>query len=196
MNMKKMCFLIILTSLTFTRSNAQNWTEFTETISNCGMTFTLPLKLVDSKVVNNDDMEYDYALKYKDKDFEVRYAIRPILLNKYSSAAEQKEMESQKAFRNSQYRIILETIILNITGGVDHKIQEFDPQAVKTEFNADWGATTFVELNSGFGKGFKYCMIVAIHKKDKADAYYFYMSNSKENFSENMDPLFHTLRFN
>lgn len=194
--MKIKYFLIILASLLFTRSNGQNLNEFTQTITNCGMTFTLPLKFLDSKVIKNDDMEYDYALKYKDKEFEVRYAIRPILLIKYSSVDEQKEMESQKSFRNSQYKIILSTIILNITGGVDYKIQEFDSDAVKTEFNADWGATTFVELNSDFGKGFRYCMIVAIHKKDKADAYYFYMANSKENFSENMDPLFHTLKFN
>ena len=87
------------------------------------------------------------------------------------------------AFRNSSYATILHTIILNITGGVDYKIQEFDRNAVKNEFNADWGATTFVNLNSGFGKGFKYCMIVAIHKKDIADAYYFYMADTKEKFA-------------
>ena len=70
--------------------------------------------------------------------------------------------------------MILQTTILNITGGVEYNIQAFDKDAVKNEFNADWGATTFVELNSGFGKGFKYFMIVMIHKDDVADAYYSY----------------------
>ena len=104
--------------------------------------------------------------------------------------------ENQRPFRNSSYKIILNTVIQNITGGVDYKVKEFDSAAVKKEFNADWGATAFVEQNSDFGKGYKYCMIVMIHKKDIADAFYFYMSNSKEKFSENMEPLFHALKFN
>jgi hypothetical protein len=160
------------------------------------MTFTRPLKLVDSKIVKNGDMNYEYALKYKDKAFEVRYAIRPIRYTKYSSDKEKQEIEGQRPFRNSSYKAILNTVIQNITGGTDYKVQEFDSSAVKKEFNADWGATAFVELNSAFGKGYKYCMIVMIHKKDLADAFYFYMSNSKEKFSVNMEPLFHTLKFN
>jgi hypothetical protein len=39
-------------------------------------------------------------------------------------------------------------------------------------------------------------MLVMIHKDDVADAYYFYLSNTKDKFSENMNALFHTLRFN
>jgi hypothetical protein len=140
-------------------------------------------------------MEYDYALKYSDKDFEVRYSIRPIKYKNYTDDSEKKYMESQSAFRNSQYEMILRTVILNITGGMDYGVRAFGKEDVKNEFNADWGASTFVELNSDFGKGFKYCMIVAIHKDDIADAYYFYLSNSTDKFMEHTDPLFHRLGF-
>lgn len=173
----------------------QNLNEFKTILDDCGMNVNIPDGFVESKIIENDDMNYEYAIKYPDKDFELRYSIRPIRYKKYANDTVKNEMESQRSFRNSSYGIILETVILNITGGVEYNVQAFDKDAVKSEFNADWGATTFVELKSEFGKGFKYCMIVTIHKDDVADAYYFYLANSKDKFSENMDPLFHSLRF-
>lgn len=173
----------------------QNYDEFKSILDDCGMNFTKPTGFDESKVIDNDDMGYEYALKYSDKDFEVRYSIRPIRYKNYANDTVKNEMEGQRPFRNSQYGIILQTVILNITGGIDYKVQAFDKDSVKKEFNADWGATTFVELNSDFGKGFKYCMIVAIHKDDIADAYYLYLSNSKDKFMDYVDPLFHSLRF-
>ena len=173
----------------------QNLKEFKSILDDCGMNVNIPKGFVESKIIENNDMSYEYAIKYPDKDFELRYSIRPIRYKKYANDTVKNEMEGQRAFRNSSYGIILKTVILNITGGIEYDVQAFDKAAVKSEFNADWGATTFVELKSEFGKGFKYCMIVTIHKDDVADAYYFYLANSKDKFSENMDPLFHTLRF-
>ena len=189
-------FLLIL-SLFFGTStvSGQNLKEFKEIIDGCGMNIQLPAGFVESEVIENGDMNYEYALNYPDRDFEVRYAVRPIRYKVYANDTIKEEMEGQRPFRNSSYETILHTVILNITGGVDYNLNVFDKEAVKKEFNADWGATTFVTLNSAFGKGYKYCMIVSIHKDDIADAYYFYLANSKENFSANMDPLFHTLKF-
>lgn len=194
--MKNRLLTLILVLLGFISGvYGQNLSEFKSLLDDCGMNIEIPNGFIESKVVDNDDMGYEYALKYPDKDFEVRYSIRPIRYKNYVNDTVKNEMEDQRQFRNSQYGIILQTVILNITGGVDYDVQVYDKDAVKKEFNADWGATTFVELNSDFGKGFKYCMIVAIHKDDVADSYYFYLSNSKDNFMDNVEPLFHSLRF-
>ncbi len=194
MNLKPGPFVFLLVILNF-NSFGQNFKEFKSLLGNCGMNVNIPAGFREAKIVENDDMNYEYAIKYPDKDFELRYAIRPIRYKEYANDTVKRELEGQSPFRNSSYGTILHTIVLNITGGVDYEIQAFDKNAVKKEFNADWGATTFVVLKSDFGKGYKYCMIVTIHKDDVADAYYFYLSNTKENFSENEDPLFHTLRF-
>ena len=192
---KRLVFLIIAMIMLNFNMFGQNLKEFKSLLSDCGMNVSIPPGFVESKVIDNNDMSYEYAIKYSDKDFELRYSIRPIRYTKYANDTVKSEMEGQRAFRNSSYSIILKTVMLNITGGVEYEVQAFDKNAVKSEFNADWGATTFVELKSEFGKGFKYCMIVTIHKDDVADAYYFYLANSKDKFSENMDPLFHILRF-
>jgi len=159
------------------------------------MEVDIPVGFKECKIIDNADMEYEYAIKYPKKDFELRYAIRPITYKSYLNDTIRKDFENLRPFRNSQYKTVLQTVILNLTSGVDFPTSDFDKDAVNKEFNADWGATSFVQLKSEFGKGYKYCMIVAIHKHDVADAYYFYLSNSKDGFSENMDPLFHSLRF-
>ena len=173
----------------------QNYNEFMSILNDCGMNVKIPPEFIESEIIQNDDMGYEYAIKYPDQEFELRYAIRPIRYKEYANDEVRNELESQRPFRNSSYKMILQTVILNITGGVDYQVKEFDASAVKGEFNADWGATTFVELNSDFGQGYKYCMIVVIHKKDIADAYYFYLANTKDGFMEKVNPLFHTLKF-
>ena len=175
----------------------QNYSEFKSILDDCGMNFTKPNGFDECKVIDNNDMGYEYALKYTDKDFEVRFSIRPIRYKNYANDTVKNEMEGQRPFRNSQYEIIFKTVMLNLTGGIEYKYTVFDNNSVKTEFNADWGATTFLDLNPNgeFGKGYKYCMMVTIHKNDIADAYYFYLSNSKDKFMDYVDPLFHILRF-
>lgn len=187
--------VILLTMITF-NAIGQNLQEFKSKLENCGMKLNIPTGFVESKVIENHDMGYDYAIKCQEKDFEVRYTVRPITQKVYANDTDKKKMEDNKTFKNSSYKVILMAIISNVTGsGVGGKMQVFDESAVKKEFNADWGATTFVEPKSDFGKGFKYCMIVAIHKMDIADAFYFFLSNSKENLMENAMPLFHSLQF-
>lgn len=193
--------LIILTFILIGLSPniyGQSFADFKSLVENCEMNFAKPLELMESQVIDNDDMGYEFALKYANKDFEVRYSIRPITYLHYTNDTIKNQMESQRPFRNAQYEIIFKTVMLNLTGGVEYNYTIFDTSSVKNEFNADWGATTFLDLasNGEFGKGYKYCMIVAIHKKDIADAYYFYLSNTKEGFMDNVDPLFHSLRFN
>jgi hypothetical protein len=46
-----------------------------------------------------------------------------------------------------------------------------------------------------FGQNYKYCMLVALHKSNIGDAYYFYLSDTKDDFNNNMDPAFHSLKF-
>jgi len=194
MNKKRLTLTILflgLISITY----GQSFNEFTSLLENCGMNFNSPEGFVESPVTSNPDMLYEYALKYPDKDFVVRYSIRPITNKNYANDSVKTQMEGLQTFRNTQYETVLKAVIFNVSGGSGAGIQPFDKEAVNKEFNADWGGMTFFEMNSDFGKGFTYCMVVAIHKKDAADAYCFYLSNSKEKLMEYAQPLFHSLRF-
>jgi hypothetical protein len=190
--------LAILAFLALIISNSgfgQSLSEFEATLKECGMTLNIPSTFVESKVVANKNMDYDYAVKYPDKNFELRYAVRPIKYRVYPNDSVKKAVESKIIFRNTTYEESLKSIIFSITGGYQYEFKAFEKSAAQDEFNADWGSITMVEVRSEFGKGWRFCMIVALHKDNVADAYYFYMSNAQDIFPASMKPLFHSLRF-
>jgi hypothetical protein len=170
---------------------------FTKLLDRGKMTFLRPDGLVEVPTIENEQMNYEYALKYPDKNFEVRYAIRPldIIMKEYQESIKNKKEGETILHPNKYCSPSLQATVLNISGGQLPNIAQFDSDAVKTEFNADWGATTFVELGEEFGQSYKYCVVVAIHKDDTGDAYIFFLSDTKVDFDKNMQTAFHSLRF-
>ena len=185
--------LLVLTSF----SSPDLPKTFTDLLDRANLIFQKTEGLEATKIIENRQMTYEYAMKYPKKNFEVRYAIRPLdnLLRDYEEKEKNKKSGDINTHPNGLYSSSLQAITLNISGGQLPEIAVFDEQAVKQEFNADWGATTFVEVSKEFGQQYQYCMIVAIHKDNIADAYFFYLSNSKDGFEELMFPAFHSLRF-
>jgi hypothetical protein len=110
-------FVILLTMITFT-TIGQNLQDFKSKLANCKMKINIPTGYIESEVVKNNDMRYDYAIKNQDNDFELRYSISPITKTTYENDAEKKMMEDHIAFRNTSYKVILTTIIINVAEGV------------------------------------------------------------------------------
>ena len=185
--------LLVLTS--FTSDNLPK--TFTDLLDRGNLTFEKPTGLVETKTIKNRQMNYEYAIKYPKNKFEVRYAIRPLdnLLRDYEEKEKNKRPGDINIHPNKLYSSLLQVTTLNISGGQLPEVTVFDKQAVIQEFNADWGATTLVEVGKEFGQNYKYCMTVAIHKDNFADAYFFYLSDTKDAFGELMNPAFHSLRF-
>lgn len=170
---------------------------FTDILIKSNMTFDIPKGLIETTIIENRQMNYDYALKYPNKRFEVRFAIRPLgkLLSDFRDKEANKKPGDIFINPNKLYSSLMSAIVLNISGGKLPEMAEFDKASVKSEYNADWGATTFVVPGKEFGQDYKYCMVVAIHKDDIGDAYIFFLADSTDNFSELSDPAFYSLKF-
>lgn len=119
------------------------------------------------------------------------------MLKTYLEKEKNKQPGEINMSPNKLYQGSFVAIAINIAGGKMLKgSSKFPPEAIKAEFNADWGAMTMVEAGKEFGQDYKYCMMVAIHKDDVADAYYFYLANDQQTLKELMQPVFHSLKFN
>jgi hypothetical protein len=173
----------------------QSRAEFEALVKESGMTLNIPESFVESPIVANKNMDYEYAVKYPDKDFILRFSIRPIQSKVYPNDSVKKAVERNIKVRNTTYEANMKSVLYAISGGYDYEFKAFDKTAAKDEFNADWGAITLVELRSEFGKGYRFCMVVALHKDSVADAYLFFLSNKQDSFPTGMRPLFHSLRF-
>lgn len=187
-------FLIIV-SAAFQSDN--KLVSFQRQLENSAMTFEMPKGFVETTVIANKQMGYEYAIKHESKQFEVRFAIRPLsnLIKTYQEQEKNKKPGAVNIHPNRFYATSFQAIVLNISGGLMPQLSQFPKPAVKSEFNAEWGATTFCEVAKEFGQNYKYCMVVAIHKDDLADAYYFYLSDKQETISQFVEPVFHCLKF-
>jgi hypothetical protein len=90
---------------------------------------------------------------------------------------------------------VFQTTIANISGGQFPSYNQFPPEAVKREFNADWGAATSCRLGKEFGQDYKYCLAITIYKKDIGSAYIFFITDNEEYLHTLVEPVFHALKF-
>lgn len=188
-------FVVFLSSFT----NEKTTSEFQKKLLEAKMSFEMPKDFKETAIIANEQMNYDYAIKHVEKNFEVRFALNPLVdrLKDYNEKEKNKQPSEINRSPNKLYQGSFVAIAFNISGGKMLKgSSTFPPEAIKAEFNADWGAMTMVETGKEFGQDYKYCVMVAIHKDDSADAYYFYLANDQQTLKENMQPVFHSLKFN
>lgn len=190
--------LILLFAGTACMSTAQQFSKETqEMLDRAQLTFTVPEMLQPAEPIENRQMNWEFAYKHPEKKFEVRYAVRPMdtQLASYEEFQKNKKEGDIMIHPNKLYTSMFDVTILNISGGMLPESTEFGKGAVKQEFNADWGATVLTEVGEEFGQGYTYALVVSIHKDNVADVYMFYMGDDPEVIMEQMDLIFHALKF-
>lgn len=178
--------------------------EFAELLKRAELTFKIPENFIETEIVENSHMLYEYALKHPTEKFEVRYAIRPIddMVKEYDEWKKNSKEGETKFDPRALYPSIVLAVASNISadqilkeGGKTDKISSFPEESVRNEFGADAGMTGVVRPREGFSSDYKHCMVVAINKKDKGTAFCFYLFDDPSILSRVMLPIFHNLRF-
>jgi len=169
--------------------------DFQNLCDSTGLHFNMPKGYEIIDVTNNNDLHYHFAVINQDSTMEIRYSFWSL-----QSAVEQyKESltddNSIMISPNKIYKGRAQTNVLNMTGGQNFGTGPFPPQAVKHEFNADAGGSSFFEFNCDFGKGYKYGQAMYLHKDDVADVIVTFLSNDKKTHSDLMTIGFHSLTF-
>lgn len=169
--------------------------EFKKYIDTIGLKFEMPDGYKETDVYENNDLWFCFAIKDKKEDFEVRYSIWSLkpAIEDYKKC--KLDTNCLMIDPNVIYAGRIQANVLNMTGGQNWDIGPFPEQAVKKEFNADLGGSSFFEFNCEFGKGFKYGQMVYLHKENVADVIITYMSNNKDTHSDFMYKSFHALTF-
>jgi hypothetical protein len=169
--------------------------EFQKSVDDIGLKFIMPPDYKETFVRENKDLWYSFAIKDKKADFEVRYTVWSLkpTIEEYKKC--KLDTNCIMVSPNVIYKGRIQSNVLNMTGGQDIDIGPFPTQAVKTEFNADNGGSSFFQFNCVFGTGYKYGQMVYLHKDNVADVIITFMSNDKSTHSDLMDKSFHALTF-
>lgn len=193
--MKRLAILIALLFIAGA-SHAQSTTDsvdikFNQLLDQTGMIFKMPEGSVKTPIVKNRQIHYDYAVKYPDRDMEVRYTIVPMA----SRVAEYQEFQKNHApgssmvDPNKMFDVSAYVTAINAGGGMQDttiKGRNFAPAAVKQEFGADYGAFLMVTVkNNSVGTDYKFCSMVALQKNNVANVYIFYLCNSMQELFDN-----------
>ncbi|WP_316788957.1 hypothetical protein [Pedobacter frigoris] len=195
--MKKTLLMLTMFTVTVLMADAQSTTSKADTLQSqmsnfqkilgeTNMAFKMPEGAVEIPIVKNAQMHYEYAVKFPDKNLEVRYSVAPLKkrMEEFREREKNKKPGENVQNPNASSAAISYAVALNIGGGkmdTTIKFGPFRPDAVKKEFGADWGGTTLAKLHKSFGTDYTNCIMVTLHKNDIADAYIFYMGDSREN---------------
>jgi hypothetical protein len=174
--------------------------DFASKIKNAGMYFDFPSGFEPVAVRDNPDVKYDYAVKYPNTDFEIRYFIWPydsVTTDSGKRATTPDEINMVSGSFVDFYTASL----LNAKGARKKKelksleIKTFSDQDAKQKFKADKTYMCLTECKSDFSKGYKYCFILGLHKEKVGAAYIYMLSNDKKWFDSMQQIIPYTLVF-
>ena len=176
-------FIVILI-MCFLRSVAQDTESFNKLLSENQLVFEKPDGFTECEVVKNPNLFYNYAMKDNQDLFEVRYTIVPLDSIKNRSG---DSMFIANLINVSHTKV--ENLPKN--GAVSTK-------DIKNQYGADSGRVSAIfEANSTFSKGYKYCMMLFLHKENVANVYMSYLSDddNHESFKKNLIKVLPALKF-
>ena len=181
--------------------------QFMTLLEDGGLAFTMPANFDTIAARQNPHMKYELALQSKTDSIEIRYAIRPLKkrieeFEKMAADTTGGRVVFANAHPNKSYKTSFMAVLINTSlqpqGGGAPVIPRFGdvkPEAVKNDFNADWGATSGYPPRTTFDSTYKNCMAVALHKDNAADVYIFYLFNSRETLMRVMPQVFHAIKY-
>ncbi|PKL36264.1 MAG: hypothetical protein CVV44_18805 [Spirochaetae bacterium HGW-Spirochaetae-1] len=191
-------FILCLSTLGF----SDEYSDFAKLCTDADMSFSIPDGFKPVKVKTNPDVIYQYAVRHATKKVEIRYSIFSLKedVRVYEEYQKNKEKKSDTKIvltdPNEGYILFAVAVVMNISQSEQTKgITEFKPADVKHDFNADWGASYFIENNSDYGHGYKYSLVVAIHKKNIANAFIVYLFDDGREIKNEMLTSFYNLKF-
>lgn len=198
--MRILLALVLLATANVAHADAR-LTKFLAAAKTHGFVYKLPAGYRPTPVVENRDMQYDFAIRHPTRRIEVRYALRP------QSAAHRRDYADFGAGKlspgsvvldpNATWRTDLLAVALNLGGGVEPtEPNAFPPAAVAREFGATAGATTsLLRPQSQFGKGWQQIVMFVIHRDDVGEGYVFVLLDDPNDFPTYGPATFHSLQF-
>jgi hypothetical protein len=187
--MKSFIYIIILALLNNILGYSQNSStndKFNVLLDSCNLEFEIPDSFIVIPINENRDLIYQYAIKHVTKDYEIRYSIFPL----FELLTMKNDTCVKMVDPNIIYNSLIIANIINLSGdpNINYQINYFRPEAVHDEFNADVGGCVVFPLNSEYGKDYKNCNMVFLHRDNIADVFISYLFNDY-NKSE-MDKIF------
>jgi len=194
--MKKLLLFITLlfsTSLVFAQKVSEK--KFQKEIEPYGLHFEMPDGFKPTKIKENKDLGYSFAMLSADEQLEVRYTLYPLekMVEEYEASLDDPNVTM--ADPNILYKSLMMANVMNLSGGEMHEMNAFDEEDAKNEFGADAGMTSVVPLDSQYGEGYEFATLVALHLDDEVVVFAVFLGADIDTYLEQMAEVFYSLKF-
>jgi hypothetical protein len=195
--MIKYLSIILGLSLFFACSETPLPIHFIRHLNRAKMVFVEPdgFKRIDSLQKSSMSWELTYLHPYE--KFEVRYDIQPmdVMLKEFKELEARQDSGEILIHPNKLFNNSFKEALHKISDGQSSEYNIFSSNAIVGEFNADWGATATINAGEEFGRGYKYCYFVFIHKNNLGDAYIYCLADDLKILNKEMMKIIHNLKF-
>ncbi|MBL8911379.1 MAG: hypothetical protein JNM17_11860 [Archangium sp.] len=173
---------------------ASNEKAFKELLARAKVTYTAPSGFKEVPIEKNGAMSYEFAVRDPQKTLEIRIAVR---LPSPPPPPDKPGTRSVRIPDENVFPGLVQATMLNLSNGeASQAPKAFSPTAVKNEFNADSGFTSFVESKAAGWNSFKNCMLYAVRKAGAAEVYVFFLFDDFPTVEGAVRNAFHVVKFN
>lgn len=180
---------------------------FQKKLEQCKLVYAMPPNVEEVPVVKNELVKYDYAVKLKDKNVEIRYSIWPLSDEMYKTYENRTKKEGDSVlnpeiFFNTVSSYMFSQISQGKLSPDAVKLQKLSPVGAKKDFGADASAMFIGPVGEKFSKDHNFGLFMVFHKGHAADIYVLYLFENKEAMFKlqqeiTSDPsIFNAMRFN
>lgn len=199
----------------------KNVEEFQDLLERANLLFFEPENYTIVPIIPNKQVAYHTAFRL-DNGIEMRYLIWPYdnYIKEYNEYLERKEKGIKRidpergevksevmANPNNMYSAFFLACLFNICEKTDSSWEqakslmgEYKEDAVKKEFNGDFGMYSGCNTDPEFAQDFKYCSVYLVHKEDYGMFLCFILYRDKEHMSkyyksEELTKAFYSVQF-
>ncbi|TSJ40839.1 hypothetical protein FO440_13955 [Mucilaginibacter corticis] len=181
--------LLLFTTLVKAQSTDQSQlpASFQKKLDDGKLIFTKPEGTIEVLVIPNTGVKYDYALKVKDKNVEVRYIIMPLTKDFFDAYEKRDKTPGDTVFNPNRMYVRLPAIMYNKIAEGKLKLEEIKLQPMHAkDQGADGGSMFAGPIGTTFGQKYTFSFFAVIHKDYAADVYALYLFEDQATMFDQM----------
>jgi len=182
--------LILAAGLALAQGQDKAPSFFERILEEAGMSFTLPQGYREAPVIPNPVLVYHHRVENPQKGVEIRYLIAPI----GRIEIDYDDPHASAPEPNHIFSLLFPGILTQISIDGRYSEKEYPGLEALRLFGADWAAVGTLTPNPEFAP-YAHCVVVAMHKNDRADAFEFFLANDLETLKKEVIAHQAALRF-
>ncbi|MEQ8825308.1 MAG: hypothetical protein RIC14_13140 [Filomicrobium sp.] len=166
-------------------------TSFDAFLKEASLSLRLGDDFVEDDVPETELYGFEKAVRHRQLPMKIYFAIRPIA----RMQIDYEDPHSNAPEPDHVFPMVFQSLVSRLSKAGQRPSRVYPPEKAKKLFNADWAAASMFDTEAELNSGFKSGLLVAIHKSQRADAYYLFVFDDPKPLKAAIDNALGVLSF-